>query len=212
MSFKKIDIEGCDSMGKSTLAKTYASMFGCHYSYEPDGSTPLSLQFRELALNGGEHEKTLDGIPREYLMALNRSISNKKNIQIMKGQNVISDRGLLSGMVYAHVDDKLNMSYDDWSTVHHMNAKTLLPDLIVHVTNKERRVPEHKRLGADIYDNRDDEFFKKISASFLTGLVYFERVFNVPHITFENTFDKTPEENAQRLASVLIPLLTNQEF
>lgn len=194
-----IAIEGLDGTGKSELTKAFSKLYDYKQVYEPDGSTPITKKFREFALKE-EFSDKVKGKPREYIHAANRAITNETTKELLKKHNVISDRSIVSGRVYATME---NMNMETWENIQKENILTLMPRIVVYVTNKTRKTPEEKLNNDDIYDHKDEEFFVELQKVYLESLTYFRNKWGLVSIKFENDFNYTPEQNAVRLKELL---------
>jgi thymidylate kinase len=195
-----IAIEGADGTGKTTLTKTFVNflktkgktVFGL---YEPYGESPVSKKLREFCLDK-QYVDEVNWRVREYMLLASRGISTKvvdDFFTVHPDGTVVTDRSVVSGMVYAHVAS--GMSFDDWETLAKF-AFWRLPNIIVHVHVNEQKIDITE---GDIYDDESDDFHTKIKKTFPDAIHHLGEVRNFNIVDFENDYNKTPIINAERL-------------
>lgn len=194
-----INICGVDGVGKSTLAKVLAEKIGAKLFYEPDGETEITKALRSHAL---AKDTDMSAYSRESLMVANRSLAiDRKLPHIKNGETIVCDRGLLSGYAYANADS--GFEYREWRNLHRHNFERLIPDLIIFVEVKNRKIDPNKDIELDLYDSKSVEFFNDLSDSFEDGIRKFVVHENIPVNRFFNDFNISVEENVERLISTL---------
>lgn len=189
--------EGPDGTGKTTLSKAFAKAIGAEWTYEPHGDSPITKQLRSFCLDK-KHYDEMNWRAREYLLLATRALSTEKvEKRIMNGINIVTDRSLVSGMVYAHVASK--MKFNDWWELA-KRAFWVTPELVVYVITDKTNIDVNEE---DIYDNESDDFHSRIKKTFPDALSYLSHKTAFNAITFNNDFNLSPEENAKNLIGMI---------
>ena len=185
--------EGADGIGKTTLAKNFAAKIGARFTYEPFGHTEETKRLRERALT---HD--IPQLAREYLLLANRDLGYQDLKKWLQEGDVVTDRSIISGMVYALSE---SVPVGAWAGM----AKPLLDKLLTEIvpiptvilcTNdayKNKDNPE------DRYDGRGADFHDKISKSF----EWVAEEMKFKYVRFKIDFNISPEENLKRLVGEL---------
>jgi len=188
--------EGADGIGKTTLAKNFAKAIGAKYTYEPFGHTDATMALRKQALT-----HTVPRIAREYLLLANRDLGFQDLTKWLSEGDVVTDRSIISGMVYALME---GFEYDDWSLM----ARPLLNSPIyrgAHVILCDNTEYKNKENPEDRYDGRGKEFHAEVSGTFQGALDYLRMSRGVwkHHQMVEHRytidFNLPEKENADRL-------------
>lgn len=192
-----IIFEGPDGSGKTTLAKEFAKRINGEFTYEPLGEGEICSKLREFCLSG-KYKDEVNWRAREYMMLANRAVSTKKiKEKLERGQVIVQDRSLISGMTFAKVAS--GIGFQKWWTTA-KEAFWVFPQLVVYIhVDKQRIVAK----GDDIYDNEKASFHKKIKQTFPDAIEFLKRKKPFESIVFENNFDLTPQENARDLAHAI---------
>lgn len=194
---KYIAFEGRDGVGKTTLAKEFAKLTGSKYEYEPCGESFITSKLREFCLDSA-HRDEVNWKAREFMMLANRAISTKRvHDLLLKGEKVVSDRSLVSGMVYAKVAS--DMYFDEWWDIG-SKAFWTIPDQIIYVDIDKTSI---NKVKGDIYDDESDHFHSEIRKQFPLALDFFKENEDLNYFIFKNDFSKTPRENAEKLLKEL---------
>lgn len=230
-NMKYIIMEGMDGTGKSKLSKELAKIRKAEYTYQPLGKGEKKLntftQLRNLILDD-KYQNDITPMARELLLMANRSCSASIVHKALEHSDLISDRSIISGKVFASVidqykkegcsnldflKDKDTMSLKLWKQLaKEVNKEFPNPDVIVHVVTKKQNIDVVK---GDIYDNAPKDFHEKISKQFKKDIKYFKGVpviefenemidlSNVPKEDHEKVIKKSIKENAQRLNELI---------
>lgn len=191
--------EGNEGTGKTFLSKAFAENLNAFWTYEPNGETEILKNLRSLALTQNP-EMTIKA--REMLMMANRSIHNKRVIELLlNNQNsIVTDRSFFSGMVYAKIE---NMQFKDWFDLFKLADIRCLPDVLVYVRNKNRKIDKEKD---NIYDHATEETLKKIDCLYEEGLSFirdYKKTEGIKVVEYNNNFDISVEENVEVLFQVI---------
>jgi len=196
--------EGNEGTGKTVLSKAFAEQCGAIWTYEPNAETEELRTLRELALDGS---KTTTKYAREMCLLANRSIHHQVHVKpiIDCKETIITDRSVLSGMVYAKLE---TYSFDEWvDLVTRVHLTNTFPDVFVYCTSNKRKMNKNKEgRENDIYDNADSSIIDKIDAIYEDALEFLKKckiTKNIPIIRFENDFNKPVEDNLVRLMEIL---------
>lgn len=181
--------EGADGIGKTTLARNFAEKIGARFTYEPFGHTDETKSLRERALT---HD--VPKLAREYFLLANRDLGYQDLERWLGEGDVVTDRSIISGMVYALAE---GFPLDVWAGMAKPLVDRLLKEIapvpvVVLCTNdayKNKDNPE------DRYDGRGTEFHEKIARSF----EWATEEFGLKYVRFKIDFNSSPEENLQRL-------------
>ena len=168
---KFITFEGCDYSGKSTqikLLKEYleANNKNVFITREP-GGTILAEKIRKLLLSNNEITDPLT----EYLLisaARKDHVDNLIKTKLKKGYYVISDRFYDSSLCYQGYYKNLDINIIN--TIKELTINKFEPDLtfLIDISIKEIFKRKNiKRSGDNAYDNKNQEFYKKIKESYL---------------------------------------------
>ena len=178
--------EGPDGIGKTTLAKNFAERIGAKFTYEPFGHTPETKMLRERALT-----KDVPKAAREYLLLANRDLGYQDLKKWLYEGDVVSDRSLLSGMIYAFME---GFAFDVWlDMARPILYQASLSELIVILCSNEEY--KNKLDPNDRYDGRGNNFHNTVGMKFLEGVNYL----SWPHIPFKIDFNRSKEENLEAL-------------
>jgi len=205
---KYIVFEGADGIGKTTLAKNFAKLIEAKFTYEPFGHTKETKMLREWALT-----KEVPRLAREYLLLAGRSLGYTEVFKwLMDGECVVSDRSFLSGMVYAHME---NFSFDQWfGMAEPLGIGRGWNKPFVILCSNEKY--QNKDNPEDRYDGMGEKFHNIVDQAFKRGLNYLNhsllsRGLDLGHIEFQIDFDKSEQQNLDRLvASLPFPLAISQ--
>ena len=132
----------------------------------------------------------------------NRSIHYARKVQpFLDAQyTVVSDRGILSGMVYAKIK---TYSFDQWFDLLKLAGIKTFPDLIVFCDTEHRKIQKEKD---NRYDNAGKKLLKQIDDLFEEGIQYIQqdKILNkIPILKFDNDFNLTIEENVDNLIDLI---------
>jgi len=186
--------EGPDLIGKTTLAKNYASALNCYYTFEPFGETKEQLALRQMALT-----KDVDMLSREYMLLANRCLGYAMISKLIPdGINIVTDRSYISGMVYANME---GMSFQEWNflfqpLIDRFPRLFETPPIVVLCSNKEM---SDKIDIKDRYDGRPIFFHRLVYETFHKALKFL----GIKYINFEISFNVSGIENCERLISLL---------
>jgi thymidylate kinase len=191
--------EGNEGVGKTKLSKAFAEKFDAFWTYEPNGETEDLRRLRDLAL---DNTKQMDKYAREYLLMANRAIHHHTCVKpLLDNMNmVISDRSILSGLVYAKIE---TYTFDKWMEVLQLANILNFPEVIVFCKNKRRKLKEDNN---DIYDNASFETLDKIDSIYEEAIDYLKNRKNTKHIKileFEISFNYTVDKNVDRLYKLI---------
>lgn len=182
--------EGADGIGKTTLARDFATTIGAKFTYEPFGHTEETRMLREWALT-----KDVPKIAREYLLLANRDLGFRDLKEWLDEGDVVSDRSVLSGMIYAFME---GFTFDEWTTMASPVLKSMPKEkpLIILCSNDQYR---NKDNAEDRYDGRGEQFHNMVSLKFL------ERAQRLGcyHIPFKINFNESRNANVSRLIDSL---------
>lgn len=190
-----IAFEGADGTGKTTLSQALADRLNAFWTYEPNGEGQINRNLRSYCLDP-IHKEAMNWRAREYLLLATRALSTLKVKNALdKCQTVITDRSIVSGMVYANVAS--GMSFFDWWRIAG-KAFWVKPDIIVNVVTDKQKI-----VGDSIYDTESDDFHSRIQQAFPKALSFFRQELLISSFTFENNFNLLPEENLKDLLTEL---------
>lgn len=196
-----IAVEGPDGSGKSTFAKALAQHLNGFLMCEPYNGTEVTSALRKFALDQS-HKVEVNAEAREYLMLANRSISTKIVLEKIKSNiPVVSDRSMISGMVYANVAGGYDVEAW-WDMAVH--AFQVMPDFVVHLTPSKCNIDVVK---GDIYDSETATFHKKIKEAFPKALIWFADEYDIESCDFDYRFDEPVEKQVRAFMKYL-----NKEF
>jgi len=191
--------EGNEGTGKTVLSKSFAEICSATWTYEPNAETEDLKYLRELALDGS---KPMTKYAREACLLANRSIHHKTMVKPLLNNldTVVTDRSILSGMVYSKIE---TYDFDEWvalSEILHLNT---LPDVIIYCTSNKRKMNNQKEgRDNDIYDNASSDIIDRIDGIYEEALDFMSKHKLLKHIQiirFENDFNHPVEDNLQRL-------------
>ena len=191
--------EGSDGTGKTKISKSFADNLGAYWTYEPNAETEELKYLRELALTEND---SITKYSRENLLIANRSIHHAAQVQplISNLSTVVTDRSFLSGMVYAKLE---TYTFDKFFELMKLANILTYPDVIIYVTNKNRKIEKNER---DIYDNAEEDLHQRVEELYEEALEYIQNNLSTKHIKiirFENSFDKKVNENVKDLIKLI---------
>jgi len=195
--------EGNEGTGKTVLSKSFAELCTAIWTYEPNAETEELKTLRELALNKSKH---VTKYARELCLLANRSIHHKIHVDpiLDSKDTVVTDRSILSGMVYAKIE---SYDFDEWLDLAVKAHIKTLPDVFIYCTSNKRKMNKNKEgRENDIYDNAEDSIIDKIDVLYEEALIFLGKhklTRNIPIIRFENDFNKPVEDNLLRLMEIL---------
>jgi len=208
MKSKYVIFEGAEGVGKSALSKVLAEKVGAVWTYEPYGGDdqPICKTLRQYCKSKDEG---MTPMSRELMLLASRSISLTNIVRkyISEGKTVVSDRSLISGMVYAKVED---IGFEQWWKM--LESTKIVSQLldafcsfqyprfacVVMIHSKE-----YKPVGGsdDRYDSKGQEFFEQLETIYQDALDFIsKRIWlfgDVLH--FMNDMTKPIDENVERL-------------
>jgi len=163
---KLIHFEGCDGTFKSTISKNYSLHINAFHTYEPNAEIEKCKDLREECLSA-KYKHLITDEEREEKLIQSREISLSKIIipKLNEGITVVSDRGFLSGMVYASVSCKKYNNFSVWWNEFGKRIK-ILPDEIIYCYNHKSIIEKKSDRIDDIYDNETNDFHNKIRENF----------------------------------------------
>ena len=134
--------EGNEGTGKTLLSKAFSQRIGAFWTYEPNGETEVLKSLRSLALT---ENKEMTGMAREMLMMANRSIHNKRLVELLLDNKscVVTDRSFFSGMVYAKIE---SLFFEEWFDLFRIANIKYLPEVLIYVQNSKRKIDKEKWL------------------------------------------------------------------
>lgn len=190
---------GNEGTGKTLLSKAFSERLGAYWTYEPNGETEILKSLRSTALTQNP-EMTVKA--REMLMMANRSIHNKKLIELLidNKNSIVTDRCFFSGMVYASLEA---MSFNEWLDLFHIASIKYIPDVLIYVRNKDRKIDKE---NDNIYDHATDDILKKIDVCYEEGLKFikeYKDTRNIRVLEYDNNFNLSVEENVELLLEII---------
>jgi len=117
--------EGVDRAGKSTQIELLQSALADLIVTKEPGATPLGQKIRQILL----HEASPSALAELFLFLADRAEHIQKVIKPNKNRIIISDRGYLSGIAYAHV--KSGIDLEQLIDLNRLAMQGVEPDLIV---------------------------------------------------------------------------------
>ena len=199
--------EGNEGTGKTVLSKAFAEHCSAIWTYEPNAETEELKALRELALN---NSKDVTKYAREMCLLANRSIHHKVHVKPMVGgkETLVTDRSLLSGMVYAKLE---TYDFQEWMDLAKIARITTFPDIFIYCTSNKRKM-NNKKEGRenDLYDNADQSVITRIDELYEEALVFLKEcryTKHIPILRFENDFNVPVEDNLDRLIKDLRAIL-----
>lgn len=198
MIAKYITFEGTEGTGKTTLSKNLAKHMNAHWMMEPDVNDAVCKQLKQYCLDTQYESVTKSA--REYMLLANRSILMQSVVnKLVRGEQVVSDRSFLSGMVYAKME---GFDFQKWWTAQKaLDCIPMFPDVCVLVTSDTYTPVKNEN---DRYDHRNEVFFKEVENCFEQAIDFVNRSpVKTKFIGFRMNFDVTPKENLRQLLKVL---------
>jgi len=195
--------EGNEGTGKTVMSKKFAEQCDAFWTYEPNAETEVLKNLRELALN---KNKNITKYAREMCLLANRSIHHELHVNPLLNNEttVITDRSILSGMVYSKIE---TYNFEDWMELSRIVNITTFPDIIIYCTSNKRKMNSNKEgRENDIYDTADKSVINKIDILYEEAIEYWQKdkfTKNIPIIRFENDFNVSVEDNLERLMQIL---------
>jgi len=164
-------IEGPDRVGKTTLIsnikKELDGKIDVTAIREP-GQTAQGKQIREMIMSSPE----MSPAGRAFLFLADRAETFKefKSQMTSKTHLVISDRGYISGVAYATMDDFVTRTELEWMNELAMDG--VEPDLIILIkAKKETLIERTKKAGAENYfDEKGVKFMTEVQSLMLFQL------------------------------------------
>lgn len=195
--------EGNEGTGKTVLSKSFAETCSAIWTYEPNAETEDLRHLREMAL---DNSKPIPNHAREMCLLANRSIHHSTFIQPLLANldTVITDRSILSGMVYAKI---ATYSFEEWVELSKTVHLFTFPDVIVYCTSNKRKM-NNKKEGRenDIYDNATSEVIESIDTIYEEAIAFMQEhklMKQIKIIRFENDFNLPVEDNLSRLIDLI---------
>ena len=137
--------EGIDRAGKSTQIELLQHTFPQAIFTKEPGGTSLGQKIRQIIL----HTQNPTPLAELFLFLADRAEHTQKVIRPNSNRLIISDRGFISGIAYAHIKTKISLQRLYW-----LNAIAMqhtMPDKIIFIKlNKEEL---KKRLSLQPLDN-----------------------------------------------------------
>ena len=129
--------EGSDGIGKTVLSKSLAEEFDAFWTYEPNGETDELSHLRNTALD--KDNKNINKYAREYALMLNRIIHHHTCVvPVLANMNtLISDRSILSGLVYAKLE---TFTFEKYMNLLQLSNILTFPDVIIYCKNKKKKL------------------------------------------------------------------------
>ncbi len=150
-------LEGIDRAGKSTQMKMLQSRLPDAIFTKEPGGTKLGEAIRELVLHGGE----IAPIAEMFLFLADRNQHLNEIILKNNQKTVISDRGFISGIAYAHV--KTGLPIKKLIDLNMTSLEKTLPDraVLLKLSPREldRRLPVQK---LDNIESKGSEFLIRV--------------------------------------------------
>jgi dTMP kinase len=163
-------IEGIDTAGKSTQLDLLLKKFPQAIFTKEPGGTPLGVKLRAMALGGEAKSK----IAEMFLFLADRAEHIEEVIKTNKGNTVISDRSVISGIAYAsqlNIDKlvELNLIATDNILPSHVVLLKLTPEeLKYRLSQKENDSIELRGIDYLInIQNRMEETLKKLNINYI---------------------------------------------
>ncbi|MEK7071049.1 MAG: dTMP kinase [Patescibacteria group bacterium] len=145
-----IAIEGIDGSGKTTFAVELARHLGFSYQNFPDRSAAVTGKIIDQALKG---ESSLSSTELAIIFASNR----RECIEKLK-RNVVVDRYVLSGKVYALANGVSE------EAVNELDRDVPEPNLTIFINTPVEDALKRRRNGSEIFEN--EEFQRKVNDLF----------------------------------------------
>ncbi len=117
--------EGIDRVGKSTQIELLQRYFKDIVITKEPGGTPLGEEIRQMVL----HNNSMSDYAQMFLFLADRAEHIQKIIKPNLNKLIISDRGFLSGIAYAHIKSRI-----DIATLKRLNdiaTQKVYPDKII---------------------------------------------------------------------------------
>ncbi len=137
--------EGIDRAGKSTQIELLQKKFPQAIFTKEPGGTPLGQKIREIIL----HTQNPSPLAELFLFLADRAEHTQKVILANSDRLIISDRGYISGIAYAHIKTKISLHQLSWLNAIAMQQR--LPDKIIFI--KLDREELQRRLSLQPLDN-----------------------------------------------------------
>lgn len=161
-----IVLEGPDGSGKSTMAKKigeYCKLKGkeIEFTREP-GGTNISEKIRELILDNKNTEMDYRTEALLYAAARAQLVNEKIIPWLEKGKVVISERFVLSSLVYQGLGRGLNI--DEVKNINDFATCNIVPDLVLLFDMDPEKALKRKfiRGNGDRLENESIDFHKRV--------------------------------------------------
>lgn len=188
--YKYFVFEGADGIGKTILSKNFAERIGAHWTCEPFNFDEETKYLRAKALT-----HSIDPLTREYFLLANRSWGLPKVLKKLQKKPLVSDRSFISGAVFAKMEGH---SFQDWEKMAFpiINCVRNFNPTFILCKNKKFK---NKDNPDDRYDSKPESFHVEVEKTFHEAFSYFL----TPFIEFWIDFERSPQENLDRLLKEL---------
>jgi len=159
-----IVLEGIDRVGKSTQIKMLKNEFKDAIFTKEPGGTKFGEKIRDIVLN-----EKISPIAEIFLFLADRNEHFNKIIKPNLDKLIISDRGFISGIAYAHIKSDL-----DYETLFELNSLSLenhLPDkIIMFEIDKKELKNRFETQKLDIIEKKGIDFLLNVQKSMKEAL------------------------------------------
>ncbi|EEQ39361.1 hypothetical protein CLUG_03489 [Clavispora lusitaniae ATCC 42720] len=159
MRGRLILIEGLDRSGKSTQAENLASALDAQLYKFPDRSTPVGKLINEYLVNSSFD---LSDEAAHLLFSANRwEVAHEMEATLLRGQNIVLDRYIYSGIAYSLAKSSLN----DYEWLYSPDKGLPKPDLTLFLTIDLEELSRRKGWGDERYEK--SAFQAKVKQCFM---------------------------------------------
>ncbi|OVF11212.1 putative bifunctional thymidylate/uridylate kinase [Clavispora lusitaniae] len=159
MRGRLILIEGLDRSGKSTQAENLALALDAQLYKFPDRSTPIGKLINEYLVNSSFD---LSDEAAHLLFSANRwEVAHEMEATLIRGQNIVLDRYIYSGIAYSLAKSSLN----DYEWLYSPDKGLPKPDLTLFLTIDLEELSRRKGWGDERYEK--SAFQAKVKQCFM---------------------------------------------
>ncbi|WP_281951027.1 dTMP kinase [Nitrosophilus kaiyonis] len=149
-------LEGIDRVGKSTQIELLKKEFKDAIFTKEPGGTEFGKKIREIVLND-----SISPIAEVFLFLADRNEHLEKVIKPNIKRLIISDRGFISGIAYAHI--KSNLSYEKLFELNELALEEIFPDKIIFIEIDKNELEKRMHIEKlDSIEKRGVDYLLKV--------------------------------------------------
>lgn len=162
--------EGVDTSGKTTQIQRLCEENKNFISTKEPGNTPLGENLRKTILHGTNISKKAEF----FLFLADRAEHYEKVIKPNIDKTILSDRGFISGMAYAFVNDE-SLDFEILLKLNRYALSNNLPEKIVFFqTNRELLKQRFKSKNIDLIEQRGFDYLLNVQESMKKIIKYID--------------------------------------